>query len=81
MSTTLGYSSSPALTRARLLKQLIDADIECLAYRSFIAGGLAACGAVTVTHPFETVKIRYEALCGRYVVLCRRDGTKKLCEA
>ncbi|KZZ93061.1 Mitochondrial carrier domain protein [Ascosphaera apis ARSEF 7405] len=27
---------------------------------SFIAGGLAACGAVTVTHPFETVKIRLQ---------------------
>ena len=26
--------------------------------RSFIAGGIAACGAVTVTHGFETVKIR-----------------------
>ncbi|MCJ1376969.1 Mitochondrial oxaloacetate carrier protein [Xylographa soralifera] len=27
---------------------------------SFIAGGMAACGAVTVTHPFETVKIRLQ---------------------
>jgi hypothetical protein len=27
-------------------------------YRAFIAGGIAACGAVTATHPFETVKIR-----------------------
>lgn len=26
--------------------------------RAFIAGGIAACGAVTVTHSFETVKIR-----------------------
>lgn len=26
---------------------------------AFIAGGIAACGAVTATHPFETVKIRY----------------------
>jgi hypothetical protein len=26
--------------------------------RAFIAGGIAACGAVTATHPFETVKIR-----------------------
>jgi len=25
---------------------------------SFIAGGIAACGAVTVTHGFETVKLR-----------------------
>lgn len=28
-------------------------------FRAFIAGGIAACGAVTVTHSFETVKIRY----------------------
>ncbi|KAF2004294.1 mitochondrial carrier [Amniculicola lignicola CBS 123094] len=27
---------------------------------SFIAGGIAACGAVTVTHGFETVKIRLQ---------------------
>ncbi|MCJ1371997.1 Mitochondrial oxaloacetate carrier protein [Loxospora ochrophaea] len=27
---------------------------------AFIAGGVAACGAVTVTHPFETVKIRLQ---------------------
>ncbi|CAF9904148.1 MAG: Mitochondrial oxaloacetate carrier protein [Heterodermia speciosa] len=26
---------------------------------AFIAGGIAACGAVTATHPFETVKIRW----------------------
>ncbi|KAF3806447.1 Mitochondrial oxaloacetate transport protein [Colletotrichum gloeosporioides] len=26
---------------------------------AFIAGGIAACGAVTATHPFETVKIRF----------------------
>ncbi|CRK25437.1 hypothetical protein BN1708_003989 [Verticillium longisporum] len=25
---------------------------------AFLAGGIAACGAVTATHPFETVKIR-----------------------
>lgn len=30
--------------------------------RAFIAGGIAACGAVTATHPFETVKIRYDIL-------------------
>lgn len=30
------------------------------AYSSFIAGGIAACGAVTVTHSFETVKIRLQ---------------------
>lgn len=29
-------------------------------HRSFIAGGIAACGAVTVTHGFETVKIRLQ---------------------
>lgn len=29
-----------------------------LSSRAFIAGGLAACGAVTVSHPFETIKIR-----------------------
>lgn len=27
---------------------------------SFIAGGIAACGAVTASHPFETVKIRLQ---------------------
>ncbi|MCJ1275067.1 Mitochondrial oxaloacetate carrier protein [Puttea exsequens] len=27
---------------------------------AFLAGGIAACGAVTVTHPFETVKIRLQ---------------------
>ena len=27
---------------------------------SFIAGGIAACGAVTATHPFETVKVRLQ---------------------
>ncbi|KAG9245520.1 mitochondrial oxaloacetate transport protein-like protein [Calycina marina] len=27
---------------------------------AFIAGGIAACGAVTATHPFETVKIRMQ---------------------
>ncbi|KAL9101375.1 MAG: hypothetical protein Q9163_003356 [Psora crenata] len=27
---------------------------------AFVAGGIAACGAVTVTHPFETVKIRLQ---------------------
>jgi hypothetical protein len=36
--------------------------------RAFIAGGIAACGAVTVTHGFETTKIRYvpSALAGRF---------------
>jgi hypothetical protein len=29
-------------------------------YRAFLAGGIAACGAVTVTHSFETVKIRLQ---------------------
>lgn len=27
---------------------------------SFVAGGIAACGAVTATHPFETIKIRLQ---------------------
>ncbi|RKU48041.1 Mitochondrial oxaloacetate carrier protein [Coniochaeta pulveracea] len=27
---------------------------------AFVAGGIAACGAVTATHPFETVKIRMQ---------------------
>ena len=27
---------------------------------AFIAGGIAACGAVTATHPFETVKVRLQ---------------------
>lgn len=27
---------------------------------SFVAGGIAACGAVTVTHSFETIKIRLQ---------------------
>lgn len=27
---------------------------------AFLAGGVAACGAVTVTHSFETVKIRLQ---------------------
>jgi solute carrier family 25 protein 34/35 len=30
------------------------------ALSAFIAGGIAACGAVTATHPFETVKIRLQ---------------------
>lgn len=28
----------------------------------FLAGGIAACGAVTVTHGFETVKTRFSLL-------------------
>ena len=35
--------------------------------RAFIAGGIAACGAVTVTHSFETVKIRYDHYSGRQI--------------
>ncbi|KAK4167665.1 mitochondrial carrier domain-containing protein [Cladorrhinum sp. PSN259] len=36
-------------------------NLTCLPPSSaFIAGGIAACGAVTVTHPFETVKIRMQ---------------------
>lgn len=29
-------------------------------HSAFLAGGIAACGAVTLTHPFETVKIRMQ---------------------
>lgn len=29
-------------------------------FGAFIGGGIAACGAVTVTHGFETVKIRLQ---------------------
>ncbi|KAF7548831.1 hypothetical protein G7046_g8542 [Stylonectria norvegica] len=29
-------------------------------FGAFLAGGIAACGAVTATHPFETVKIRMQ---------------------
>lgn len=36
---------------------MYDADLK-FKPRAFIAGGIAACGAVTVTHSFETVKIR-----------------------
>lgn len=33
----------------------------------FIAGGLAACGAVTVTNPIELIKTRYVFLfCARF---------------
>lgn len=48
MSTTTGY----ALRCLASLKKLIYVP------SAFVAGGLAACGAVTVTHGFETVKIR-----------------------
>lgn len=41
--------------------------------RAFIAGGIAACGAVTVTHSFETVKIRY-GLAEPIVRLSSTDG-------
>jgi solute carrier family 25 protein 34/35 len=49
MATTTGYA---ALSYVRNCALMINA------HRSFIAGGIAACGAVTVTHGFETVKIR-----------------------
>lgn len=39
-------------TQHDILADLVD--------RSFIAGGIAACGAVTVTHSFETIKIRLQ---------------------
>jgi hypothetical protein len=51
MPTTLGYILTPnpmTEVQANLLP-------NC---SSFIAGGVAACGAVTATHGFETVKIR-----------------------
>jgi hypothetical protein len=59
----LEYLSQKGLTcrqrwgmcRRRCMDNCADPD----AHRSFIAGGIAACGAVTVTHGFETVKIRY----------------------
>lgn len=41
---------------------------------AFIAGGIAACGAVTVTHPFETIKIRLQ-LQGE---LQRKDAAPRL---
>lgn len=40
------------------LSEVLIASTNCT-YSAFIAGGIAACGAVTVTHGFETVKIRY----------------------
>ena len=36
----------------------LDRISPLIVCRAFAAGGIAACGAVTVTHPFETVKIR-----------------------
>lgn len=47
MSTTLG-----SVLQCNI--QIIPLTVN----RAFIAGGIAACGAVTATHPFETVKIR-----------------------
>ncbi|KAJ5678034.1 Mitochondrial oxaloacetate transport protein [Penicillium maclennaniae] len=41
---------------------------------AFLAGGIAACGAVTVTHSFETVKIRLQ-LQGE--LQAKNDGVKK----
>ncbi|KAL1842834.1 hypothetical protein VTJ49DRAFT_4001 [Mycothermus thermophilus] len=38
---------------------------------AFIAGGIAACGAVTATHPFETVKIRMQLQ-----VILRNEGLR-----
>jgi len=46
-NTTPACASSPAASMSTTLG-------------SFIAGGIAACGAVTVTHSFETVKIRLQ---------------------
>ncbi|EDN05982.1 mitochondrial oxaloacetate transport protein [Histoplasma mississippiense (nom. inval.)] len=41
---------------------------------AFIAGGLAACGAVTVTHSFETVKIRCKENFSRSGKQCANTG-------
>jgi hypothetical protein len=49
MATTLGSASIHSSLEDR------STNGTC---RAFIAGGIAACGAVTATHPFETVKIR-----------------------
>ena len=40
----------------------------------FLAGGVAACGAVTVSHPFETVKTRYDYL--THLHACRPHSGK-----
>lgn len=50
MSTTAGYVC---------IEKRGYMNTNILFNSAFIAGGLAACGAVTVTHGFETVKIRY----------------------
>jgi solute carrier family 25 protein 34/35 len=63
-------------------------------YRAFIAGGIAACGAVTVTHGFETTKIRlqlqgelqskkeakrmYRGVVHGYGVILKNEGVKGL---
>lgn len=52
MSTTTGYVCIA-------LRNQVYKNANVLFNSAFIAGGLAACGAVTVTHGFETVKIRY----------------------
>ncbi|ORY69662.1 mitochondrial carrier domain-containing protein [Pseudomassariella vexata] len=60
MATTAGYGcSSPLpLTIESSAPRASVTDLELS--RAFIAGGIAACGAVTATHPFETVKIRMQ---------------------
>ena len=58
MSTTFGYDLRRyAVSRLLLYRSLLTLFPSA---RAFIAGGIAACGAVTATHPFETVKIRMQ---------------------
>ena len=60
MSTTLGYA--PHIQGVKELGD-VEEDIGLIRlHRAFIAGGVAACGAVTVTHGFETIKIRCASL-------------------
>ena len=50
MSTTFGSGRPSLVAKSEKLTSGSSA---------FAAGGLAACGAVTVSHPFEVIKIRY----------------------
>ena len=56
MSTTAGSVIQPQALDVPLVFYSPCLDV----LRAFIAGALAACGAVTATHPFETVKIRLQ---------------------
>jgi hypothetical protein len=42
----------------RVSLEVLDQGTSSNEHSAFVAGGIAACGAVTATHPFETVKIR-----------------------